>query len=100
MVEETPLRPGPGGEEPHVRAEVLGADVLGEADAADGIEAGLGDVTVVVVADFGHRRKAEVGDALLPPFRLLARERDPDGAHPVVLGGVQDHGPPAAANIE
>jgi len=43
--------------------------------------------------------QAFVGNLVLPPRRLLLRERDADGLHPV-SGGVADHAAPAAAYVE
>ena len=61
-------------------------------DRGHRVEAGLRHVAVVAIADLGQVGQALVGDPVLPPRRLLLRERDADGLH--LPGGVADHSTP------
>ena len=75
-------------------------DVLGEADRADGVEAGLRHVAVVVEADVDLVGQAASATAFCAPLGLLARQGHRDDVHAVVLGGVHRHAAPAAADVE
>ena len=75
-------------------------DVLGQPDRGDGVEALLGDVAVVAVADLDEVGEAPARDLLLGPQRLVAREGHAEGLHAVVLGGVHRHLAPPAADVE
>ena len=79
----------------HVRALVLGADVLHEADRDDGVEApGRGPVVGETDVD-GEARVFG-----LRPRHLLARDRVADDRHAVALGRERCEAAPAAAEIE
>ena len=83
-----------------VRRVVAHADVLGQADRADRVEAGLEHVAVVEVPHLGEVVEPLAVDRLLGPRRLLARQGHAERLDAVLPGGVADHAAPAAADVE
>ena len=100
VVEQPPARAQPARQEPEVRRQRGPAEVLGEPDRADGVELRDGRVAVVEVAHLGEVAQPASFDLPLRPFRLVARERHAERAHPVLGRGVHDHRAPAAAHVE
>ena len=88
-----------GLEEAEVRRIVLYANVFGQPDGGDRVEAALPDVAVVGVTYLGQIGEALFGDRLLRPGGLLLGQRDADGLHPVPRG-VAHHAAPAAPDVE
>ena len=76
------------------------ADVLGQPDRADRVEAGLGHVPVVQVADLGQVAQAGLLDGPLGPGGLLLGQRHAEGLDAVLAGRVHDHAAPAAAHVQ
>ena len=87
-------------DEAEVRRVVLHADVLGQPDRGDRVEAGLLDVAVVHEPHLGEVVEPLLLDRLLRPRRLLARQRDAERLDAVLPRGVPDHAAPAAADVE
>src|SRR4029077_2371860 len=87
-------------EELEVAGDIGLADVLGDADRADRVEVGLGDIAVVHVADLGQVLKAFALDGRLRPGRLLRGQGYAERLDALVLGSVPDHAAPAAADVE
>ena len=85
-----------------VRRVLLLADMLAHLDRADGVELSLpaGQFAVVLPVHLDSVRKALFGDAACDEIALLGRQRDADGAYPVVPCGVQDQRTPATAHVE
>ncbi len=83
-----------------VGREVGLAHVLGQADRADRVEACLGHVTVVQVADLGQAGQPRPLDRGLGPGGLLGGQRDPERADAVLARGVHHHAAPAAADVQ
>src|ERR1035441_3796150 len=75
-------------EKREVRREVLLADVLGEPDGADRVEAGLRHVAVIQVPYFGEPGQPFPLDRGLRPRGLLGGQRDPESLDAVLTGGV------------
>ncbi len=100
MVEQPPLRHELVGEELRVRRQLGNADVLGEADRADGVEAGLRHVPVVAEPHVDVVGQSPLGGLLAPPLGLLAGQGHRDDVDAVVLGGVHGHAAPAAADVQ
>ncbi len=100
MVEQ----PAAGGQQPvqagGVRQVLGGADVLGHADAGDGVEGAVRDLAVVLQADLDPVGETGVGDPAAGQGDLLRRDGDADRVHAVVLGGVQQQRAPAAADVQ
>ena len=95
-----PWRPQLAVQEGEVAGQLGLADVLGEPDRADRVEAVLGDVPVVHVPDLGQAGQARFLDGPLGPAGLLGRQGDAEGADPVLPRGVHHHTSPAAADVE
>ena len=87
-------------EEREVSRQVPHADVLGEPDRTHRVEAGLGNVAVVEVADLGELAQSVALDGGLPPGGLLGGQRDADRLDAVLARGVPDHAAPAAADVQ
>ncbi len=101
MIQEPPV----GGEEPpdriEVPAQLLGAaDMLGHTHRADGVEGSVDDVSIVLDPDLDLIAQTGVGDTLARPVGLFRRDRHTHRLHAVVLGCVQDHRTPSAADVE
>src|SRR5260221_359504 len=86
--------------ETEVAGKLRLADVLGEPDRTDRVEAGLGDLAVVQMPHLGEVLKARLLDRPLGPQGLLLRQRDAKRSHAVVACRVHDHAAPAAAHVE
>ena len=97
VVEQPPPVTQPVAQEAEVGRVVLHADVLGQPDRADRVEAGLADLAVVAVPHLRGAGQPLLRDGLGGPRRLLLRERDAEGRDAVVLDGVAHHAAPAAA---
>ena len=100
VIQQAALRPELAEQEREVIRKLPHADVLGEPDRADRVEAGLADIPVVEVADLGQAGQSGFLDGLLGPGRLLCGQRDPERADAVFPGRVHDHAAPAAADVE
>jgi len=83
-----------------VGREVVLADVLGQPDRADRVEARLRDVAVVQVPHLGEPGQPLPLDRGLRPGGLLGGQRDPEGLDAVLPRGVHHHAAPAAADVE
>ena len=83
-----------------VAAELVDADVLDHADAGDLVVRAVVDLAVVGDADLDPVAEPGVAHALAGDLGLRLGQRDADAAHAVVLGGVQEQRPPAAADVE
>src|SRR6266446_2673349 len=86
--------------ETEVAGKLRFADVLGQPDRADRVEAGLGDLAVVQMPHLGEVLKARLLDRPLGPQGLLLGQRDAKRSHAVVACRVHDHAAPAAAHVE
>jgi hypothetical protein len=100
VVEQPPAGLQLAEQEREVGREVLLADVLGQADGADRVEAGLGHVAVVQVPHLGQARQALALDGGLAPGGLLRGQRDAEGLDAVLPRGVHHHAAPAAADVQ
>ena len=80
--------------------QVLLADVLGQADRADRVEAGLRHVAVVQVPHLGEPGQPLPLDRRLGPGGLLGGQRDPERLDAVLPRRVHHHAAPAAADVE
>ena len=100
VVEQPPAVTQPAAQEPEVRRVVLDADVLGQPDRADRVEAHLAHVAVVAVPHLRGTAEPLLGDGLAGPRGLLLRERDTERGDAVVLDGVPHHAAPAAADVQ
>ena len=87
-------------QEREVVGVVLHADVLREADRADGVEARLGDVAVVAVADLDEALEARLTHGALTPLGLLLAQGDAYDVDAALASGVHRHAAPAAADVE
>jgi len=83
-----------------VGLEVVLADVFGQSDGADRVEARFRDVPVVQVPHLGEPGQPLPLDRGLRPGGLLGGQRDPEGLDAVLPGGVHHHAAPAAAHVE
>ncbi len=80
--------------------EVVLADVLGQPDRADRVEARLRHVAVIQVPHLGEPGQPLPLDRGLRPGGLLGGQRDPEGLDAVLPRGVHHHAAPAAADVE
>ena len=87
-------------QEREVGRQVLLADVFGQADRADRVEAGLRHVAVVQVAHLGEPGQPLPLDRRLGPGSLLGGQRDAERLDAVLPRRVHHHPAPAAADIE
>ena len=74
--------------------------MLEHPDRADRVERTVANVAIVLVPDLDAVGKSRIGDRLLGPLGLAARERHADRSNAVVRRGVQDHPAPPAAHVE
>jgi hypothetical protein len=100
VVEQPALRPQGAAQQPVVAIEVLVTDVLGHPDRRDRVVLLAADGAVVLQADLDPVGDARLGDALAGPLGLRLADGDADRRHVVVAGGVDDHRPPTAADVE
>src|SRR5258708_22351043 len=114
--ESRPLagRPGPGDAvvqhaaarayQPAQRREVLvelrRAHVFEHSDRADRVEGSVAHVAVILHPDLDPILQSGLSNCAPGPLGLALREGHADGAHAMVLRGVDDHAAPAATDIE
>ena len=87
-------------QEREVGRQVRLADVLGQPDRADRVEAGLRHVAVVQVPHLGQAGQPLPLDRRLSPGGLLGGQRDPERLDAVLPRRVDHHAAPAAADVE
>ncbi len=100
VVEQAPSRAQQAVQPLGVLAVAGGADVLGHADGGDGVERAVRGLAVVLDADLDQVPQPLPRHPFPGVGGLLLGERDADGPHAVVAGGVQHQGAPAAADVE
>ena len=88
VVQQPPLRLQLAVQEREVAGQLGLADVLGQPDRADRVEAGLRHVPVVEVPHLGQVRQAPLLDGPLRPQRLLLGQRDAERLDAVLAGRV------------
>lgn len=100
VIEEAATRSDQAVHACEVLAEAGGADVLEHPDRADRVEGAVVDVAVVLEPDLDPVSEAGVGDTIAGQLGMASRHGDPHTSNAVMLGGVQEHGAPTAADIE
>ena len=100
VVQQPPAGPQLPEQEREVGRQVRLADVLGQADRADRVQAGLRHVPVIQVPDLGEPGQARPLDRGLRPRGLLGGQRHAERPGAVLARRVQHHAAPAAADVE